>query len=850
MSFEDYFSVFTSIENMLHNVTETSKESYTQSKTNDTEKTLNKVNYRSESNHKDCESATLISNNSQQKSTLMCDHCQESKNRSSNALALMRFVMNSCTHFENFIHHCFQCDTCICYPNYIDGNESLQDLCKPIILPKSFYTSFLEHLLRLVRPNNVEFRNFQVHSRVIRDMGNNCKVLIPVMINCQTNCVIKLGYMACYQENISTALDSKDKTCCKKTLSQFDETSETNSSLCSPDTYRILEIVIDYDPPQTLTPLPYKSRVSQKKNRQEPPTFLKPLSSSPIVKTKGDSTTPTVYQNHLHDIKNSITLETMTCFQMFQTMPHQDSDHGMAGNTVCINPAYTTQQCCEHISPIVSTRSENKSFFLHPLCSSYSCRGRRNQMEDRVLILKDLNTFCHLPSFPYHEKVHFFAIYDGHGGIEVVDYVSRHFHHVLAHSEYYLNGDFPNALKDAFQKVESALCNQLKFILEAQKKYYCLLETLQAAKIPFLSITNLCHDVLLTEDPDVDVHVSSSQHEYSLSSPFEESQTAWIDLSLSSKDLLQRHFYEYESKTKALENLCHEYDLKTNLIHSSQVSHFHNKSKLTSGSTASIVLLKNRTLYVANLGDSRCILSRGGRVACLTEDHRLTCCERELTRVRSTEGTFILDGYLCGQLAVSKAFGNLEKASYQKLLGLDAHPDIMTFDLREDDEFLLMACDGFFDSVTPVEAVSFLRQCLQQTKDVEHSLKSLVDLALEKSDDNVTVILIAFMEGITKEKQVTFKSTTYNDFHEKQGTTRKEISLSPLTPSTSHSAMTTSNLRTKIDDSFHSSCCTKCHCKDTLQSTTRNHSTVNNKNHDSKTAYIKKRYHWSIVDSI
>jgi hypothetical protein len=268
MSFEEYFSVFTSIENMFHNPTETFKESRTQSKTSDTEKTLNKVNYRCESNHKECENPTLFTKDVKRQSTFMCDHCQESKNRSSNALAFMRSVMKSCTHFENFIHHCFQYDTCICYPNYIDGNESLHDLCKPIILPKLFYTSFLEHLLRLVRPNNVEFRNFQFHSRVIRDMGNSCKVLIPVMIDCQTNCVIKLGYMECYQENSLKAFHPRDKTFYPKTVLPTDETHEKNPPTFSPNTYRILEIVVDYDPPQTLTPLPYKSRVSQKRNLQ------------------------------------------------------------------------------------------------------------------------------------------------------------------------------------------------------------------------------------------------------------------------------------------------------------------------------------------------------------------------------------------------------------------------------------------------------------------------------------------------------------------------------------------------------------------------------------------------------
>jgi hypothetical protein len=129
------------------------------------------------------------------------------------------------------------------------------------------------------------------------------------------------------------------------------------------------------------------------------------VSSSPVVTTKEDHSTSIVYQDHLYDTNNSIALETMTCFQLFQAMCHQELGNATAGKSVCINPAYATQKCCEHIFPVVSNRLEKNPFFLHPLCSSYSCRGRRNQMEDRVLILHDLNTFCHLPTLPYQDQV-------------------------------------------------------------------------------------------------------------------------------------------------------------------------------------------------------------------------------------------------------------------------------------------------------------------------------------------------------------------------------------------------------------------------------------------------------------
>jgi hypothetical protein len=97
------------------------------------------------------------------------------------------------------------------------------------------------------------------------------------------------------------------------------------------------------------------------------------------------------------------------------------------------------------------------------------------------------------------------------------------------------------------------------------------------------------------------------------------------------------------------------------------------------------------------------------------------------------------------------------------------------------------------------------------------------------------------MDGLTKEKQVTVKSTPCSNLYEIQTTTRREVSHSTLSTSISHPALNTSNSCNEMDTSFTSSCCTKCHCKERLQSTSRNHSTLTKDNHDSKTSHIKKK---------
>jgi serine/threonine protein phosphatase PrpC len=54
------------------------------------------------------------------------------------------------------------------------------------------------------------------------------------------------------------------------------------------------------------------------------------------------------------------------------------------------------------------------------------------------------------------------------------------------------------------------------------------------------------------------------------------------------------------------------------------------------GTTAVVALLAGTRLYVANAGDSRCVLSRGGSAIDLSNDHKATLASEETVR-RDTE---------------------------------------------------------------------------------------------------------------------------------------------------------------------------------------------------------------------
>lgn len=77
----------------------------------------------------------------------------------------------------------------------------------------------------------------------------------------------------------------------------------------------------------------------------------------------------------------------------------------------------------------------------------------------------------------------------------------------------------------------------------------------------------------------------------------------------------------------------------------------------SSGCTAVVALLVERELYVANAGDSRCVLCRNGKAVEMSLDHKPEDTE-ELNRIRKAGGRVTLDGRVNGGLNLSRAIGD------------------------------------------------------------------------------------------------------------------------------------------------------------------------------------------------
>ena len=195
----------------------------------------------------------------------------------------------------------------------------------------------------------------------------------------------------------------------------------------------------------------------------------------------------------------------------------------------------------------------------------------------------------------------------------------------------------------------------------------------------------------------------------------------------------------------------------------------------SSGSCGIMAMIQNNKIIIANVGDSRLVLFKNGKVFFSTEDHKPNT-ETEKKRIKNAGGeiyqTFTYfplrqNGreieapwrVLPGRLSVSRTFGDVE-AKDPKFGGIGgvvmALPDITEFDLDDEFNFMVIGCDGIFDVLSNEEILECVKIVLKEKKVEEINEDNIHDLcgdfagmivkgAIAKdSSDNVSCIVVAF----------------------------------------------------------------------------------------------------------
>ncbi|XP_068127671.1 protein phosphatase 1F [Hyperolius riggenbachi] len=253
---------------------------------------------------------------------------------------------------------------------------------------------------------------------------------------------------------------------------------------------------------------------------------------------------------------------------------------------------------------------------------AHAIRNTRRKMEDRHVTILDFNQ---LFGFTDGIQRSYFAVFDGHGGVDAANYAASHVHSVVAHHEA-LVLDPARALKEAFQRTD------VMFLKKAKRE------------------------------------------------------------------------------------------------------------RLRSGTTGVCALLEGERLHVAWLGDSQALLVQQGAPVTLMEPHKPEReDERERIEVLGGCVTYMGCWRVNGTLAVSRAIGDIDQKPY-----VSGEGDVTTHILSGTEDFLVLACDGFYDAVTSSEVPGLVLGHLQETGgNGQHVAERLVSAAKEAgSSDNITVLVV------------------------------------------------------------------------------------------------------------
>ncbi|KPI90504.1 protein phosphatase 2C-like protein [Leptomonas seymouri] len=177
-------------------------------------------------------------------------------------------------------------------------------------------------------------------------------------------------------------------------------------------------------------------------------------------------------------------------------------------------------------------------------------------------------------------------------------------------------------------------------------------------------------------------------------------------------------------------------------------------TRCSAGCVCAAALIQGDLLTVGNVGDCEVVLARAGEPVLLSVKHNPSCNDAEAARVTEAGGCIFncrlghprLNPRLCS-LAVSRAVGDagfkLDTYTLGKPSGLIADADTCEMRLTPEDTFLLIACDGLWDTMTYAEAVQFCSQHMEKGADANAIADKLVREALMRGTrDNITVVLV------------------------------------------------------------------------------------------------------------
>lgn len=206
----------------------------------------------------------------------------------------------------------------------------------------------------------------------------------------------------------------------------------------------------------------------------------------------------------------------------------------------------------------------------------------------------------------------------------------------------------------------------------------------------------------------------------------------------------------------------------------------------TAGTTASVVFIKGRKMYIAHVGDSSVVLGekvdnrKEWSALTVTKEHKPDAAE-ELCRIQNAGGQVMSKAGIArvvwkrprvvkGPMRRSTVIDNVPFLAIARSLGdlwsydaerdefvVSPEPDVTVLELEDSDyQCIIVASDGVWNMIKPEEAIRIVSSWYQNHKEAEdepHAASVVVDLALERwknrqiRADNTSAI-VAFLNRV------------------------------------------------------------------------------------------------------
>ncbi|VDK68607.1 unnamed protein product [Litomosoides sigmodontis] len=189
-----------------------------------------------------------------------------------------------------------------------------------------------------------------------------------------------------------------------------------------------------------------------------------------------------------------------------------------------------------------------------------------------------------------------------------------------------------------------------------------------------------------------------------------------------------------------------------------------------SGTTACVVVVFKDKVVVSNAGDSRAVMCRNGVAVELSIDHKPED-DIERRRIETAGGEISMDGRVNGGLNLSRALGDhfyKKNASLPlKEQMISALPDVKQYKILQDDEFIIIACDGIWNSLTSQEAVDFVRRKINDGVSLKDICEQVCDHCLSPNTagdgtgcDNMTIIIVQILRSASLSQKLATPSSS------------------------------------------------------------------------------------------